>query len=228
MRTRDGKRMDYRVISGMMKTNFLISPVVKNTEEFALLAAGGNKYLTGNEVKSVAIFSDDRLWSLWNTIYVLKLRTLNIVKNTDAENSRLFDKIDESMTSSHPSSPTQACEGSIESVNGISPRLGIPTIGNALSIKGWLAISGKYGIVPEHSYVTLTDANGKIIYVTTHGTPREDIRGHFNQPTMPDAGYAAIVDVSSLSGPYTLGLARTYQGNTQTCGQFNLPVRIVH
>jgi hypothetical protein len=227
MHTRDGKKTSYRVISGMMKTDFLITPLIRNTEEFVLLAADGTKYLTGNEVKSISISADDRPGLLWNTTYSMRLRKLNLLKNTDTENSRLFEKMDESLTSRHSNSPTQACEGSIESVNGIAPRFGIPTIGNSLSIKGWLAVSGKDGIVPDHTYVTLTDENGKIIYIQTHSIARDDIRGHFNQPSMPDAGYAAIVDVSSLNGRYTLGLARTHKENTQTCQQFSWPIQIV-
>jgi len=142
MRTRDGKLTNYRVISGMMKTDFLITPLVRNTEEFLLFAAGGNRYLTGSEVKSISISADDRPGLLWNTTYSMKLRKLNLLKNTETENSRLFEKMDDALTSTHSNTPTQACEGSIESVNGTPPRFGIPTIGSALSVKGWLTVSG--------------------------------------------------------------------------------------
>jgi hypothetical protein len=224
--TRDGRVTNYRIISGMLKTDFLVSPLVTNTEEFLLLAAAGNQYLTRSEVTGISVLADGRPGLLWDTTYTLKLRTLSLVKNTAEENSHLFEKIDESLSSRPAEAPTLACEGAIESVNGVGPRAGIPVIGNALSVKGWLAVSGKEGIVPDHTFVTLADKNGKIIYIQTHSVARDDIRGHFNQPAMPDPGYAALADVSSLTGNYVLGLARTYRQSTSTCQQFRWPVQI--
>jgi hypothetical protein len=89
-------------------------------------------------------------------------------------------------------------------------------------------VSGKNGIVPDLVFVTLTSESGKTVYIKTHSTPRADVRRHFNQPGMPDPGYAAMVDVSPLGGRYTLGLARTYQGNFAICQQFKLPILIAH
>ena len=226
MRLRDGRVTNYRVISNMMKTNFLISPLVKNTEEFALLAAGGNKYLASNEVKSITILSEDREGLFWNKAYSLRLSKLNLLENTDTENSFLFDKMDDAVPGSLSAPSTQVCDGMIEAVNGNPPRSGIPTVGNALSVQGWMAVSGKDGIVPNLVFVTLTSESGKTIYVKAHSTPRDDVKRHFKQPAMPDPGYAAMIDVSSLSGRYTLGLARTYQGNLGICQQFKLPFLI--
>lgn len=226
VQVRDGKTTDYRVISSMVKTDFLITPLVRNTEEFVLLGAGGNKYLAGNKVGRITISSNDRRGLFWNTSYSLELHNLNLLKNTDTENALLFEKMEDTLPKGLSSPSAQACEGSIEAVNGIAPRFGIPTIGNALSVKGWLAISGKDGIVQDAVFVTLTNESGKTFYFTTRSTPRADIQGHFNQPAMPDPGFAAMMDVSSLSGPYTLGLVRTYKGKSETCRQFKLPILI--
>ncbi len=226
VRTREGKPVDYRVISTMMQTNFLLSPLVRSTEEFALLAAGGSKYLTPNEVKSIAISADDGKGLFWNKSYSMKLLKVNLAKNSEAENSILFDQIDDAATPNHLNVHPETCEGSIEAINGTSPHFEIPAIGNVLSIRGWMAISGKDGIVPDHVFVTLTNQRGATLYVRTRSTPREDIRGHFNQPSMPDPGFAAIIDVSSLTGKYTLSLARTYKGTFGTCEQYKLPIMI--
>jgi hypothetical protein len=74
--------------------------------------------------------------------------------------------------------------------------------------------------------VSLTGVDGKALYVTARSTLRNDVRRHFNQPGMPDPGYAALIDVSGLTGRYTLGLARMYQGNLGICQQFKLPLLI--
>ncbi len=228
MRLRDGRVINYRVISNMMKTDFLITPLVQNTEEFALFAEGGSKYLTANEVKSITISSEDQRGLFWNKPYSLSLRKLNLLGNTDTENSFLFDKMNEAVPGSLSVPSTQVCEGTIGAVNGTPPRSGIPTVGNALSVQGWMAVSGKDGIVPDIVFVTLTSESGKTIYIKTHSTPRDDVRRHFKQPGMPDPGYAAITDVSSLSGRYTLGLARTYKGKLGICQQFKIPILIAH
>ncbi len=44
---------------------------------------------------------------------------------------------------------------------------------------------------------------------------------------MADPGFAAIIDVFSLSGPYTLGLARLYKENLRIRQQFKLLLRMI-
>jgi hypothetical protein len=228
MRLRDGETKNYRVISNMMRTDFLITPLVQNTEDFVLLRAGGNKYLTDQEAMSITISSGDHAELFSNKSYSLRVRKLNLSITTDAENSLVFDKMDEVVPGSLSASSERMCEGMIEAVNGTSPRSGIPTVRNALSVQGWMAISGKDGLVPDHVFVTMKSDSGKTIYVNTHSMRRNDIRRHFNQPGMPDPGYTALADVSSLSGHFTLGLAETDKGKLSVCQQFKLPILIAH
>jgi hypothetical protein len=82
------------------------------------------------------------------------------------------------------------------------------------------------GIVADSVFVSLKNESGKTIYVQAHTMRREDIKNHFNHPEMPEPGYAAMIDVSDLKGLYTLGLARTYQGNLGICQQFKYPLQI--
>ncbi len=228
MQLRSGKVANYRVIANMMQTDFLITPLVENTEQFVLLQAGGNKYLSGNQVQSITITSDDRRGWLWRKNYSLSLHASNLRVNTESENAVLFDPLSDTKPESASPPSTGICEGMIEAVNGTPPRSEIPTVGNALSVSGWQTESSKDGIVPDLDLVTLTGENGKTLYVRAHPTPRNDVRNHFHHPEMPDPGYAAIMDVSSLSGRYALGLARTYKGKLEICQQFKIPILIVH
>jgi hypothetical protein len=228
MRLRNGTIKVYRAPSNMMKTDFLITPLVKNTEEFVLLAAAGNKYLANNDVKSITLSSGDRRGLFWNKTYSLRARKLNLLKDTDAENSLLFDGMNAAVPVSPSTTSTQACQGSISDVNGAPSGPETAMVGKALSVQGWMTVSGKDGIVPDLVYVTLTSEAGKIVYIKTHRTPRDDVRRYFGQPGMPEPGYATLTDVSTLSGPYTLGLARIYQGNLRICKEFKLPIVISH
>jgi hypothetical protein len=223
---RDGRVISYRALSNMMRTDFLITPLVKNTEDFALLAAGSNKYLTGNQVKSIMMSSEDRQGLFWNSAYSLKLRKLDLAKNTEVENSLLFDKMDAATPTSVSPPSTLICEGSIESINASLPAPGITTVKSVLSLNGWMGIAAQDGIAPDSVLVLLTSASGSTFYVRAHSTRRDDVKKHFHQPGMPDPGYAALIDVASLQGTYTLGLARMYRGNLGVCRQFRLPLLI--
>ena len=209
-----------------MKADFLITPLVNSTEEFALLAAGGDKYLLANLVKSITMSSDDRKGWFWKPSYSLKLRKIELQKNTDLENRSLFDQLSDTQPASLSSPATLKCEGSLETINGGPPSPGVITVGGALSVDGWIGIAIRNGIVPDSVTVLLTSESGRTLYVKAHHTVRSDLKQHFNQPGMPDPGYAALVDVSSLKGRYTLGLARTYKGNLGICQQFKLPLLI--
>ena len=226
VRLRDGRVMTYRALSSIMKSDFLITPLVNSTEEFALLAAGGNKYLAANRVMSIAMSSDDRHGWFWNPAYSLSLRKIELQRNTEAENSLLFDRINVAKPASLSPPSTLKCEGSIENVNGSPPSHGTATVDGALFLNGWTAIAAKDGIVPDYVVVSLTSEAGRTLYVRARSTPRNDVKQHFNQPGMSDPGYAAMIDVSNLKGHYMLGLARMYKGNLGICQQFKLPLLI--
>lgn len=216
----------YRALSNMMKSAFLISPLVRTTEDFALLAAGGNKYLAGNQVKSISISSDDRLGLFWKSGYSLKLLTFDLLKSTETENSFLFDKLNDGMPASASPPTTIKCEGSIESLNQSAPGPGITPVQNTLSLDGWMGIAAKDGLTHDSVFVLLIGESGKSFYVRARSTPREDVKRHFHQPGMPDPGYNALIDLSGLKGSYALGLARSYQGDLAICQQFRLPLLI--
>jgi hypothetical protein len=226
LRLRDGQLLDYRTASNLMKPDFLLTPLVRNTEEFALLFAGGTKYLGRNQVKSVTVSADDPHERFWTSSYSLTLRRKTLTRNAVAETSVLFDPLSETAPPTLSAPSALKCQGSIEAINGNLPAAGITQISGALSLRGWMAVSAEDGIVPESVYVTLTSGSGKALYVQAHSTRREDIKQHFRHPEMPEPGYAALIDVSTLKGRYTLGLARIYQGNLGLCEQFNRPILI--
>ena len=210
----------------MMKSDFIITPLVKSTKDFVLLAAGGTKYIAGNEVMSFSISSDDPSGTLWNPVYSLILRKANLAENTEIENAGLFDgRSDLAPASGSPPSDLK-CEGSIESVNGNLPSSTDTIVRGALYLDGWMAVATKDGVVPDSDFVLLKNDSGRTIYVQAHSMRREDIKNHFLHPDMPDPGYAAMIDVSDLKGHYTLGLARRYKGNLGICEQFNYPLQI--
>ncbi len=77
LRLRSGEELKLRAVSSMMKSEFLLSPLVKNTEEFARLVSGKMESLAGNEVRSFEITTDDSTGLLWNPAYALTFSRLD-------------------------------------------------------------------------------------------------------------------------------------------------------
>ena len=81
----DGSRRSYRVISGMAKTGFLLSPLIANTDEFGALY-GGARCLEDKKVKTFSIDAKRR-W-LWNKGYEVEFVALDLPARP--ETARLF------------------------------------------------------------------------------------------------------------------------------------------
>ncbi len=152
-------------------------------------------------------------------VKILSSQKLSLFRN-------MFDKIINGIPNGVSESGTTTCDAFIDVVNGISPAPTSLTISNTLSVDGWMAISAKDGVVPDAVFVTLSDEKGEKIYVRARSTPRPDVKEYYKQPRMPDPGYTAFIDVSTLSGKYTLGLSRVYKDSLESCQQFNLPLLI--
>src|SRR5260370_27610597 len=151
----------------------------------------------------------------------------NIVGDSERTKSNLHDQI----LSLRPevrseTSPVQ-CEANIDSVNGATPSPTPVPISNRLTVQGWTTISGKNSTVPDEVFLTLSKA-GEKVYATARKTPRPDVTEHFGHLKMPDAGFTADIDVSTLNGSYSLGLSRVYKGKLDSCRQFNIPLLITH
>jgi hypothetical protein len=152
-------------------------------------------------------------------VKILSSQKLSLFRN-------MFDKIIKGTPNGMSESRSTICDGFIDVVNGISPAPASLTISNTLSVVGWMAISAKDGVVPDAVFVTLSDENGIKIYIKARRTPRPDVNKAYKQPRMPDPGYTVFIDVSTLSGKYTLGLSRIYKGTLESCQQFSLPLFI--
>ncbi len=74
VKLRDGSSGKYRVIANMMKTGFIVSPLVRNTEEFALLAKGDKRFEEDAKVASISIEPSYGGSVFWARTYTLTLK----------------------------------------------------------------------------------------------------------------------------------------------------------
>ena len=73
----DGSRKNFRIISSMTESGFVISPLVENSTEFALLY-GERRYWDNKIVKSIQIGPRNGVSALWNSDFTLNLLKLNV------------------------------------------------------------------------------------------------------------------------------------------------------
>ncbi|WP_447793387.1 hypothetical protein [Pseudomonas farris] len=112
-----------------------------------------------------------------------------------------------------------SCEGSLDNVE---KHKDIP---QALSVQGWTTVSGKKNELPSKVYITLTDSKNIINYYEATTYSRPDVNVFFNQANLGPAGYGRIIDTSSLSGNYSIGVARTIKNTIELC-QFRKEIQI--
>jgi hypothetical protein len=70
----NGVTKSYRVISNMMTTGFIVSPLVSNTAEFASLATGNRRFQDEGKVKSMSISPSYGGSILWSGTYTLTVK----------------------------------------------------------------------------------------------------------------------------------------------------------
>jgi hypothetical protein len=121
-----------------------------------------------------------------------------------------------------------ACDGSIDSISGAPPdpsKLNFNAL-ELLKIQGWLALSAKDGTLFDKTFVTLTDINGKRIFISTNGQVRDDVGAAFKKASLNAAGYNTQIDLSMLNGTYTLGMGGVHNHEFYSCSQHTIPINI--
>lgn len=220
----NGTKKQFRIISGMIKSDFLISPLIENTTEFGMLY-GKNYFLNEKLVKSITIAPGIARSILWNNEYTIAFSQIETKSPNDLSKLYKFDSFNEKLSGTKVIT-AEKCEGSMDVVNGTSPLPAKLTVSGLLKVNGWLAASVEKALLPEAVYVVLTDAKGKHQYLNTHATQRPDVGAYFKKTELNNSGYTTMADISGLEGEYTLGLAIKYSNKLKICPQFNTPSTI--
>ena len=230
----DGKKRDFRIATTMIKSKFLISPLIESTEDFAFLT-GEPGYLDGRIIKRIRVYpitptKDSSAWWLtwlWKPSYNIKLFTLHLNQDTDFTKLYLLSEMTDESSLSLLDSPSAQCEGAIEQVNGVSLRNAPITISNSLAVSGWIEINPNEGAaLSDNVLLTLTNEQGERLYIKAQHTPRSDLKEIFDQLAMFGTGYKVYIDISELSGSYTLGLSRSNGEEIEKCQNFSAQLNI--
>jgi hypothetical protein len=227
LKLKNGSSEQYRVVANMMESGFFMSPLIRDTKDFAMVASGGTHYLNGNTVESFTLSLAHGGHLFWSASYQLTLKTYPITATNNAFKFP-FDSMMDFPEKYTEIKPTQCNVNQvIEQVSGISTSQPKPTVTSILTVNGFLVFSVKDSIAADDTFVTLTNAQGIVKYIKTHRTARPDVKVYFKQPTLPeDIGFTTSVDVTKLAGDYTLSLARTHAGVLEQCVDTHIPITI--
>ena len=220
----NGIKKQYRIISGMTKSGFVISPLIENTAEFGMLY-GESGFLNQKQVKSITIAPGIEKSMLWNKEYIITFSQIKTTAPINLSKIYQFDQFDNHL-SDYKAITAKKCDGSIDVINTMSPIQAKISASTLLEINGWSAASVDKATLPEAVYIVLTNEEGKHQFVKTHKTARSDVGAYFKKPELNDSGYKVMADISALKGQYTLGLAIKVSDKILMCPQFNIPVTI--
>lgn len=118
------------------------------------------------------------------------------------------------------------CSASIDVANGEHPLPGTINAQGSLYLRGWLARSTAEGALFEQTLLTLTDAAGRRIFISTSPESRPDVATVFKSAALAGAGFKSVLDLHTYKGTYTLGLAGISESHLYVCNQFAVPVTI--
>lgn len=207
-----GEPREYRVVSGMMQTPFLISPIVDSPKEFVSLYSGP-ELLEGKKAESFTVFNpkgSDRGWldSVEVAFYGLKIPSNDKVKGILGI-SEIKPAVAES---------TGQCIGSLDAINGSSVVDGKATVKNYLSLRGWSAVSVETPMDNVKRVAILENGQGTWS-VDAVSEARPDVAAYFKSSNLRMSGYSVLAETRKLKGSYQLTMGMVLNGSVIKCPQ---------
>lgn len=219
-----GESKTFRLVSGMSRAGFILSPLVENNNEFLMLY-GDNALLDQKRIESISLGTSSGKTLLWTGTYRVSFGLLPTPTPAPVDVAAMLN-LDHFAAATAPlTAGTAQCEGVIDSINGGPPAGNIAARG-VLRMQGWLTLLPAPRHTASQLYVVLTDAEGRRQYAPARAMQRPDVAGHFNQADLAGAGYSLYADVSALHGAYTLGLAVEQDGKLAHCERYRLPIKL--
>lgn len=212
-----GQLRTYRVVSGMLKSGVVISPLVENTFDFGLLY-GEADFLLSKKVKSIRVYQSRRADSSWKSDYSLQFEELKVTENLGIPSVFGFDSLD-SDAKKLPLVSASRCDGSIDVIDGL-PLQSKTKINRLLTASGWIASSLSVGAPAEAVYIILKDKAGERTFIKAKATSRADVANAFKKPSLEWAGYSVVFDTEALKGEYSLQLGMKKDGRIEVCPEY--------
>lgn len=218
----NGTKRRYRMVPGLGKGGFLLSPLIEDTTDFGLLY-GDRDYLDGKAVRAFRIDSKNGEESFWEKEYLVLFAELVPPPPTPGFGGNDFRSVSVDQARGGGGIAV-GCRGSIDKVNGLPSSARVPYISELAKVSGWVASSLKPPTLAENVFVVMVDEAGEEIYYPARQSLRFDVRNRFMSGLLARSGFQAIADVSELEGKYTLGVAVRAEGRIARCPAISVPI----
>jgi hypothetical protein len=220
--TAGGKTAQWRLVSGMARAGFVLSPLVERTSDFVRLYAEPARS-SHQRVSRITIAPRRGAGWLWQRGYRVQL--VPLPPPAAPLDERLLGVSPGPVTMPDGVQQAQAadCDGSIDRINRSHP---MPTWALArapLEVEGWLTAGVKDAAPVGQAFLMVSDADGKRRFLPLHKRQRDDIARHFGRPELGAGGFHGDVDVSSLAGQVWLGLALQRGPELRLCRHISIP-----
>lgn len=209
---KSGQAFEYRVISGMMQTPFLVSPLVESSKEFLSMYVSAD-FIDVKKVDSITIYSkqvNDRGW-----LDAVSIKFYGM-KNPQSERAGQLLNIVKLNASAQPAQAE--CVGSLDAINGGPVLNGVVKVKNFISIRGWNAEKVDSNMDQVQRVVFIEGDKG-LLTANVNSEARADVAAHFNAPQMLRSGYTSYIDVTDLQGRYQLTTGMLRNGHVIRCPQ---------
>jgi len=216
VRYEDGSTADYRMVAGMAKTGFLLSPTVSSAKDFiALRSIHRHELLDAKRVVSFGIAGDRGTRLLWNLDYQVGFSRLDIPKAAEADRILVPDWQAAQPLSSYPAGGD--CNIDEADHRPVTASMELPE--RLFTIRGWAALDGPQGKPSDETFLLLTGGDAVSYRIPITPMLRPDVSAHFQQPSLEYSGYEATIDGSRLPADAQIRvLQSTAEGVVQCAG----------
>lgn len=215
----NGQVRQYRLIRGMAQAGFMLSPLVEDTSDFALLFDGDYQQIRQFTISTSALGSH-----LWQPTY---RATLEYLDWQPPGLPTALQPLKISTPTALSLEPLQPCLGYLDQVNGKQPQLHLPNVDHRLKLSGWLALSTDPPRLPQEVIGVLIGPDGRVSRFDLQKVDRPDVASHFGQPSLRAAGFGAAMSTYHLpDGTYTLAVGVADTNTIRVCHQISTTIQI--
>lgn len=219
VRYADGTKRSYRLVPGMTKSGFLLSPTVSNAQDFvSLQSSRADDLLAGKYPVEFGIFGDSGTRWLWSRFFNFSLSTLEITSDTGVDRMLIS-----SIISDNHQLQTLGGNCSIDSVDQMNTEVSPIKVSDKLFlIRGWALVSAKDGIQNKNVNLAFKRPDGTVQIWSTKKTLRSDVASYFHHPELTNVGFEALIDGRQLNGAYEVSVVQDSGQHRLECNEKRL------
>ncbi len=222
----DGSTAAYRIIAGMSKTGFLLSPTVSDANQFvALWSHARDQLLHDRQVVAFGIRGQRGTRWMWKQDYAVTFAPLDIPQTQEADAVLTGHWKEGAAASSYPVGGI--CN--IEDVDGVAVTAASMELADRIvQIRGWAAMDGHKGQPNKGMSLHAEGQDGRSYVLPVHRVSRPDVSNYFGQPGIEYSGFHAFVDVRNLPQAVDIRVLQEDAGRTVICQPARLTVHRMH